>query len=78
MSKPKYYHQCKLQRGNSTLVSWLPERYARFNKIVKLKQEDGSWENGWRVMKVFKVKWEGAFLEQYSNSYKHQRKVSDI
>jgi hypothetical protein len=49
MSKTTYYRQCRLQRGNCHQVSWIPEPYCVKDKVLKLKNSDGVWENGWVV-----------------------------
>ena len=53
--KKTTYRQCGLIRdlGNDRtvgLVSYLPVRFAKMNRIVKLKQDDGQWEDGWKVV----------------------------
>ena len=55
--KKVIYRQCGLVRdlGNDRtagLVSYLPARFAKKNHIVKLKQDDGQWEDGWKVVSV--------------------------
>lgn len=55
--KKTIYRQCGLIRdlGNERtagLVSYLPVRFAKMNRIVKLKQDDGQWEDGWKVVSV--------------------------
>lgn len=52
MSKPVFYRQCKPRRGNKHTTSFLPERYAIQDKYVKLKRDDGTWEDGWQVVSV--------------------------
>jgi hypothetical protein len=83
------YFQCKLKRVVPKLVndelinciqidhSWLPERYAKKNKILKIKTEDSEWENGWVVCNVYEGKDEKYVLANERN-YIHQRKISDI
>lgn len=54
MSKTVYYRQCRLQKktneGTLTQVSWLPEPYAATGKVLKLRDEDKNWDNGWVVI----------------------------
>ncbi len=53
MSKEILYRQCRLIKiipeGTKHQVSWLPEKYAILDKILKLRDPDGYWDNGWRV-----------------------------
>jgi hypothetical protein len=52
MSKLTYYRQCRLQKENSQQMSWIPEEFAEVNKVLKLRNEDGEWDNGWTVTSV--------------------------
>lgn len=57
MSKPTQYHQCTLSKRPSPtasveMVSFLPARYAKRGAVLKLKQSDESWDNGWVVTHV--------------------------
>jgi hypothetical protein len=53
MSKVIYYKQCRLtkkhENGYWQQVSWIPEQFAVKDKVLKLKDSDGVWENGWVV-----------------------------
>lgn len=48
------YRQCRLQKkipnGVREQVSFIPEPFCREGKILKLRDEDGNWENGWKVI----------------------------
>jgi hypothetical protein len=76
--------QCELHRNEESgatvvLVTWLPERFAVINKILKLKEDDGSWTNGWCVMSVANSsKMKSSILNDRSQDYKRTRKASDI
>ena len=79
--KVLYYRQCRLQKGPFYTTSWIPEKYAKKGKYVKLKQEDkkGSkkWDNGWLVLEVYdRQKEEEVFAR--AQDHKHQRGASDI
>lgn len=52
MKKKVYYRQCNLQKGNMHQTSWIPEQYAVTNKVLKLRDPDGVWEDGWVVKRV--------------------------
>ena len=47
------YQQCRLRRQNSEQVSFLPLRFAVAGRVVRLKQEDASWEDGWLIADVY-------------------------
>lgn len=55
------YSQCSLRRvyvdENNlphyvTTVSWIPSRWARLDQVLKLKGDDGIWQDGWMVTGV--------------------------
>lgn len=43
------YKQCLLVKGNSRQISWLPVQFAKVGTVVKLKDDNGEWSNGWEV-----------------------------
>lgn len=51
------YIQCKLQKENRYQVSWIPEKFAVLNKILKLKENE-IWEDGWKVIEIGGLKLE--------------------
>ena len=57
MKRTTIYRQCGLLRdlGNdrsANIVTYLPARFAEMQKVVRLRQADGQWEDGWKVVKV--------------------------
>jgi hypothetical protein len=54
MAKQVFYRQCRLvkrvENGEFVLVSWLPEPHAATGRMVKLRNDDGSWNDGWEVV----------------------------
>ena len=78
MAKKVFYKQCTLRRGSGYTVSWLPERFAVPQKYLKLKNENGSWEDGWRVSSIGSQRWDAAYLNERSQDFKHQREASDV
>ena len=50
------YKQCRLEKtglkGSRLLVTWLPLRYAKQGKVLRLKNDLGHWDSGWLVMVV--------------------------
>ena len=48
-NKKQLYSQCLLKKGNIEQTSWIPEKFAHVGKILKLKNEDDKWSNGWIV-----------------------------
>jgi hypothetical protein len=57
MSKQVYYRQCQLRKNGtdgsySEQTSYLPEPFCKKGKTLKLRDDAGSWENGWIVIEV--------------------------
>ena len=50
------YRQCRLEKkipqGVSVQTSWIPAEFARAGKVVKLRDADGHWDDGWVVAHV--------------------------
>ncbi len=53
MAKPTRYRQCLLEKPVTHAVlqrtAYLPECFARLNQPVQLREEDGTWTDGWIV-----------------------------
>jgi hypothetical protein len=64
--------QCRLKKGDSFQVTWIPEKYAKKGKYIKLKED-----NGWQVVEIYSKK-DSKEVQKRSVDYKHQREVSDI
>ena len=57
MSKPSQYRQCTLRKRPSPAtcveyVSFIPSSYANRGAVLKVKQPDGAWDDGWVVAHV--------------------------
>ena len=76
------YRQCTLERptvnGVARLVSWIPEKFARPGRFVKLKKADQSWENGWIVCQASSVSKARDQVILDRNGHRHHRKRTDI
>ena len=66
------YKQCILRKGNIQTTSWIPEKYAKVNKVLKLKAVDG-----WKVIEVG-VEMDEKEVNERSRDYLKQRKASDV
>ena len=67
------YKQCKLKRENTTTTSWIPVKFAKVGKCVKLKDEDG-----WIVEEVGSLARPYDDVSERSQDYKKTRRASDI
>lgn len=75
-----YYKQCVLRKENTIEVSWIPEVYAHVNAYVAIrnKKDKSIWDDGWQVITVSQFRMDEEQLNDFSQDYKHQRKMSDI
>ena len=72
-----FYVQCELQKGNKLLVTWIPEKFAKLKNIVRVKDENDQWEDGWEVKQTYgKITEQQAFAQR--DLYKQHRKGTDI
>ncbi len=54
MSKQVFYRQCKLVKdlkngATAHQTSYIPEPFCKVGRVLKLREEDGTWDNGWVV-----------------------------
>ena len=47
------YTQCTLRKDNRYQTSWLPSKFAKVARVLKLRRPDGTWENGWIVVAAY-------------------------
>ena len=51
------YYQCELVKYEGMIrwetTTYIPEEFAILNKKLKLKDEEGEWDHGWIVHKIF-------------------------
>ena len=74
-----YYKQCMMKRKNETTTSWIPEKFAIKDKIIKLEnRETGKWTDGWRIVIIGLKRRESKEVVERSQDHKKTRKASDI
>lgn len=67
-----YHRQCLLGCGARRYVAWIPERFARVGKRIRIDRH-----GAWRVREVG-VRLPSELVVERSQDYKHQRRASDI
>jgi len=76
------YRQCLLVQPRARAVvhytTWLPEIYAVPGEVVRLRQEDGSWGDGWRVESVGPWTLPEEVMRKAERAHLKQRRASDI
>lgn len=79
MAKNTKYRQCvltkKMEVGIKQQVSFIPEKYAVKNKVLKLKNGD-DWENGWVVEHAGENLVDEDLLPDYHDEIKKHRKAT--
>ena len=78
MKKDINYIQCALTRKNYNHMAWIPERFAKVGKFIKIKKQDDTWEDGWEVMSCSDTKRTAKEADDASQLYKKTRIASDI
>ena len=47
------YRQCRLVKkirdGETIQTSYIPAEFAKLGRIVKIREDDGSWDDGWVI-----------------------------
>jgi len=76
------YVQCKLQRdlpegGTHQHVAWIPEKYAKFDKVLRIKNDLGEWKDGWRVIETWSTR-TAEHVERHERDWARQRLASDV
>jgi len=73
--------QCLLtkltDKGCLKTISWLPEQFAEPRRVLKLKNEDGSWTDGWVVQETYGSNTQ-EFVLSHERDFAKQRQASDI
>lgn len=77
MPKEVMYTQCKLRKQNMYQMSWIPSEFATPGNVVKLRDDNDVWSDGWIVEAAYSSK-SHKEVNEYSQAHKRQRKASDI
>lgn len=72
-----HYRQCRLLKGDAVTTSWIPEKFAKKGKYLKLRKNN-EWVDGWLVVEVGDTRQPEEFVLARSQDYRHQRDVSDV
>lgn len=73
-----YMRQCLLRRGTNIQTTWIPEKYAKKGKFLKLKDRNsGEWISGWQIEEIW-TRERADIVNERSRDHLHQRKASDI
>jgi len=82
MSKQQYYIQCTLQKrtpnSRITQIAWIPEKFVIKDKVLKIRDQNDEWDDGWVVMSDGGARKEEKQLPDYRSMIRgHRRKTGD-
>jgi hypothetical protein len=66
------YTQCRLRRGRTEQIAWIPSEFAKKNRFLRIKDQ-----NGWRVIGVGATK-PAEYVITHARDHVIQRQASDI
>lgn len=66
------YRQCTMRNGARTLVSWIPNKYARVGLVLRLSGEDG-----WQVINAHQRLEERFIPDAHAGARGHRRRTGD-
>lgn len=72
----RLYVQCRLQRGQTRQIAWIPEKFAVAGQVVRLK-DNAVWEDGWQVGSVG-ARASEAYVLLHSHDTGDMRRATDI
>jgi hypothetical protein len=79
MSKEGFYIQCYLVKDKVRKISFIMEKLAKRNMVIRLKESDGTWTEGWVVKEVYPhSRMDADKLTEISAQYRNTRDASDI
>lgn len=67
------YFQCLLRKENKEQTAWIPEKYAKTGKVLRIGDD-----NGWTVLQIYSSGVDNKDIKIRSHLHKTHRKVSDI
>ena len=79
----QYYKQCTLTKRlgpttTRTQIAWIPEKFVIKGKVLKIKDHNDEWENGWVVMSDGGARKEEKQLPDYRSMIRgHRRQTGD-
>ena len=67
------YKQCLLRKGDTSYMAWIPEKFAKKGKYVRLRGD-----NGWEVVFASNLCLEEQEIADRSQDYRRHRRATDI
>lgn len=80
MKRNELYRQCRLVKrirgGEKLLMSYIPDEFARVGRVVKLKDDDGGWDDGWVIGLVGNARTEEQLVDDEAARRKFARETT--
>lgn len=70
--------QCRLRRGHTHMIAWIPKDCAIINRVVDLDDPEEGESKGWTVEAVNEPALSSKWVQERSRDHKNQRGMSDI
>lgn len=75
-NKKVLYQQCRLQKGTTHQMSWIPAKYAVKGKTLKLRS-NGEWEDGWVVNETYATRMDDDLPDSHAEIKSHRKATGD-
>jgi hypothetical protein len=66
----------KIPTGVKMFTSWIPEQYAHVGKVLKFRDDEGVWDDGWIVGQASQTRLAQDMLPDYHSEIKGHRKAT--
>jgi hypothetical protein len=77
MGDAMFFRQCKLTKCDTIQIGWIPESFATKGRVVKLRDGDGTWDNGWLVAEVYARRDEKYLPDLHKEIRGHRKNTGD-
>lgn len=77
MMQTEMHTQVRMERNGSIQVAFIPSKFAERGRRVRLKQDGGTWEDGWVVVATYSSL-PSATVAKNERNYMSHRRGTDI
>jgi hypothetical protein len=73
------YFQCLLVKNDNNItiktVAWIPEKYAKKNKLIRLLSPEDEWSDGWKVVQVYPNSHDEEYIKEHEREFIYWKQV---
>ena len=80
----KFFVQCELEKRyladgarTARTTSWIPERFSKVGTVLKLKDKNGGWSDGWIVTQAFSRLSRDQLPDAHGDARGHRKATGD-